>query len=116
MFAQIRPVQQLVQLMANARMETIRGAGHCSWLTHCAELRSRLRAFPHDVAASDTSKTVSDAPVLSDGTVALDAFQLAQAESHLAGEDDELARRFGWFPRRSTLAGVCESIARWREQ
>jgi hypothetical protein len=28
-----------------------------------------------------------------------------EAESHLTGED-ELARHFGWFPRRLTLAGV----------
>ena len=58
-----------------------------------------------------------DVPLrLTDGAVVLDAFQPEDAASHLAGEDEELARRFGWFPRRSTLAGVCESIARWREQ
>src|SRR5260221_2396567 len=62
------------------------------------------------------STTVSDAPVLSDWTVALDALQVADAESHLAGEDDELARRFGWFPRRSSLEGVHQYITRWREQ
>jgi hypothetical protein len=57
-----------------------------------------------------------DAPVISDGTVILDLFQLEDAESHLAGEDEELARRFGWFPRQSTLMGVRESIARWRQE
>jgi len=56
-----------------------------------------------------------NAPVISDGTVILDLFQLEDAVSHLAGEDDELERRFGWFPRRSTLVGVRESIARWRQ-
>ena len=56
------------------------------------------------------------APNLTDGTVVLDAFQLEDADSHLAGEDEEQARRFGWFPRRSTLAGVQETIARWRDQ
>jgi len=56
------------------------------------------------------------APRLTDGTVVLDAFRPEDADSHLAGEDEELARRFGWFPRRSTLAGVRETIARWRDQ
>ena len=48
--------------------------------------------------------------------VVLDAFRPEDADSHLAGEDEEQARRFGWFPRRSTLAGVREAIARWRDQ
>jgi hypothetical protein len=53
---------------------------------------------------------------LTDGTVVLDAFQPEDADSHLAGEDEEQARRFGWFPRCSTLAGVRETIARSRDQ
>jgi RimJ/RimL family protein N-acetyltransferase len=56
------------------------------------------------------------APRLTDGTVVLDAFQPEDADSHLAGEDEEQARRFGWFPRRSTLAGVRATIARWHDQ
>ncbi len=39
------PVQQLVQLMPDARYELVEGAGHCIWLTHPDELRSRLRLF-----------------------------------------------------------------------
>jgi hypothetical protein len=37
------------------------------------------------------------------------------ADSDLAGEAEELARRFGWFPRRSTLAGVRATIAGWHD-
>jgi RimJ/RimL family protein N-acetyltransferase len=48
--------------------------------------------------------------------VTLDAFQMQDADSHLAGEDDELAMRFGWFPQRSTLDGVRASIARWQQE
>ena len=50
-----------------------------------------------------------------DGTVVLDAFQPEDADSHLAGEDEEQARRFGWFPRRSTLARVRATIDRWHD-
>jgi RimJ/RimL family protein N-acetyltransferase len=78
-------------------------------------LRSRPRLFLHGLSANENVKDF-DTPVLSDGMVTLDAFQLQDAESHLAGEDEELARRFGWFPNRSTLAGVRESIARWQQE
>jgi RimJ/RimL family protein N-acetyltransferase len=58
-------------------------------------------------------------PVLSDGVVQLDALTLSDAEAHWAGEDEEQARRFGWYPRRSTLDGVRAHIlaceAEWRQ-
>jgi RimJ/RimL family protein N-acetyltransferase len=56
------------------------------------------------------------APRLTDGTVVLDAFEPEDAANHLAGEDDEMARRFGWFPRRSSPASVGEAITHWRDQ
>jgi RimJ/RimL family protein N-acetyltransferase len=59
------------------------------------------------------------APVLSDGVVVLECLSLADASSHWAGEDDEQARRFGWYPRRSSLDGVRTFIIdrqrQWRE-
>jgi RimJ/RimL family protein N-acetyltransferase len=59
------------------------------------------------------------APVLSDGVVVVDCLTLADAPSHWAGEDDEQARRFGWYPRRSTLDGVRKFIVdgqlQWRD-
>jgi len=39
---------------------------------------------------------------LTDGTVVLDAFQPEDASSHLAGEDEEQARRFGWRDAATT--------------
>jgi RimJ/RimL family protein N-acetyltransferase len=58
-------------------------------------------------------------PVLTDAVVQLDALRLSDAEAHWAGEDDEHARRFGWYPRRSTLEGVRAYIVRceaeWRD-
>jgi uridine kinase len=59
------------------------------------------------------------APMLSDGVVTVDCLTLADAYTHWAGEDDEHARRFGWYPRRSTLDGVrafiLEGQLQWRE-
>lgn len=54
-------------------------------------------------------------PTLTDGVVLLDAHTLADAEAHLAGEDEEQARRFGWYPARSTLDGIRAAFARWLE-
>ncbi len=41
---------------------------------------------------------------------------LANTAALLAGEDDEHARRFGWFPARSTDRTVEAAIERWEEQ
>jgi RimJ/RimL family protein N-acetyltransferase len=59
---------------------------------------------------------MADVPTLSDGVVVLDAWTLADVAAQLAGEDDEQAWRFGWFPRRSTEETVRAAIERWREQ
>ena len=59
------------------------------------------------------------APTLTDGVVVLDGFSPADVAAHLAGEDDEQARRFGWWPRRSTgetvRATIERRIAEWAE-
>jgi hypothetical protein len=73
----------------------------------------RKIAFARSLYPCYARRTVyTGAPQLTDETVVLDAFRLQDAEAHLAGEDEELARRFGWFPRQSTLAGVRETIER----
>jgi hypothetical protein len=41
-------------------------------------------------------------PVITDGVVELGAHTMADLDAHLAGEDEETARRFGWWPRAST--------------
>jgi RimJ/RimL family protein N-acetyltransferase len=51
---------------------------------------------------------------LADGELLLDGFTREDAPAQLAGEDEEHARRFGWHPRRSTLATVERAIARWQ--
>jgi RimJ/RimL family protein N-acetyltransferase len=55
-------------------------------------------------------------PTLTDGVVVLDALTLADAEAHLAGEDEEHARRFGWFPRSSTVETARNAIGRWQQE
>lgn len=56
------------------------------------------------------------APRLTDGVVALDQHTLTDAEAHLAGEDEEQARRFGWYPARSTPESVRRAIESWQAQ
>ena len=56
------------------------------------------------------------APRLTDGVIVLDAFALTDVAAHVAGEDDEQARRFGWYPKRSTEAGARMAIEAWQAQ
>jgi RimJ/RimL family protein N-acetyltransferase len=56
------------------------------------------------------------APRLSDGILVLDAFALRDVSAQLAGEDEEHARRFGWFPARSTEQTVRAAIRGWQKQ
>jgi [ribosomal protein S5]-alanine N-acetyltransferase len=58
---------------------------------------------------------VAETPTLTDGVVILDGFTADDTAAHLAGEDEEHARRFGWFPRRSTEDSVRAAIRRWQE-
>lgn len=52
---------------------------------------------------------------LTDGVVVLNGITLNDVEAHLAGEDEEQARRFGWYPKRSTVETVTAAILRWQE-
>lgn len=56
---------------------------------------------------------VDQVPVLSDDVVTLDVHSEADIASHLAGEDQETARRFGWWPNRSTEASVRKAFGDW---
>jgi RimJ/RimL family protein N-acetyltransferase len=52
-------------------------------------------------------------PVLRGPVVSLDGFRAGDAPAHAAGEDEETARRFGWWPARSTPGDVLRAFARW---
>lgn len=66
-------------------------------------------------SARTAAGSARQAPKLSDGVVLLDGFNLRDAGAHLAGEDDEHARRFGWYPEHSTIETVRRAIRRWQE-
>src|SRR5262245_33492028 len=55
------------------------------------------------------------APTLTDGVVQLDEFGAGDVDAHLANEDEELARRFGWWPKRSTADNVRAAFEHWAE-
>lgn len=52
-------------------------------------------------------------PRLQDGVIVLDHFTAADVSAHLAGEDEETARRFGWWPESSTEETVRAAYERW---
>ncbi len=52
-------------------------------------------------------------PALHDGVITLNGHTDDDIPAHLAGEDEETARRFGWWPKRSTSATVRDAFARW---
>jgi RimJ/RimL family protein N-acetyltransferase len=54
-------------------------------------------------------------PRLSDGVVHLDGFGAGDVDAHLANEDEEMARRFGWWPDRSMAHHARAAFERWAE-
>jgi RimJ/RimL family protein N-acetyltransferase len=56
------------------------------------------------------------APRLSDGLLVLDAFTLRDVAAQVDAEDEEHARRFGWYPKHSTDETVRIAILRWQEE
>jgi RimJ/RimL family protein N-acetyltransferase len=50
-------------------------------------------------------------PDLADGVVILTRYTDDDVRAHLAGEDEETARRFGWWPRTPTEATVQDTFA-----
>lgn len=53
------------------------------------------------------------APELRGERILLNAHTDADVAAHVAGEDEETARRFGWWPRRSTEQTVRAAYANW---
>ncbi len=50
---------------------------------------------------------------LTDGVIVLNGYTSDDIAAHLAGEDEETARRFGWWPQTSTEATVRDAFDRW---
>jgi RimJ/RimL family protein N-acetyltransferase len=55
-------------------------------------------------------------PVLTDDLVRLDAHRESDIPAHIEGEDDETARRFGWWPRRSSEETVRTAYEEWAQE
>lgn len=56
----------------------------------------------------------NNVPTLTDGVVILNGYTLDDVAAHLAGEDEETAQRFGWYPARSTPETVRAAILGWQ--
>jgi RimJ/RimL family protein N-acetyltransferase len=52
-------------------------------------------------------------PRYQDERVVLTGYAFADVDEHLAGEDEETARRLGWWPNRSTHQTVMSSFRSW---
>lgn len=55
-------------------------------------------------------------PAVVDGVILLDGHRLNDVAAMVAGEDEELARRFGWWPARSTRQDGQAAVERWQHQ
>ncbi|WP_169736704.1 GNAT family N-acetyltransferase [Pseudonocardia spinosispora] len=56
---------------------------------------------------------MSAVPDYSDGVVLLTEYVLGDLRAHLLGEDEETARRFGWWPEVSTEQSVLAAFEDW---
>jgi RimJ/RimL family protein N-acetyltransferase len=56
---------------------------------------------------------VTAVPELRNDGIILNAHNDSEVAAHLAGEDEETARRFGWWPARSTEETVRAAYATW---
>jgi len=56
-----------------------------------------------------------ETPRYEDEEVVLTGYGLADVDDHLAGEDEETARRFGWWPKRSTAETVVAAFGVWAQ-
>jgi RimJ/RimL family protein N-acetyltransferase len=59
---------------------------------------------------------VAPVPTLRGGGVILTGHDPRDAAAHAAGEDEETALRFGWWPARSTEQTVLAAYQRWAAQ
>jgi RimJ/RimL family protein N-acetyltransferase len=52
-------------------------------------------------------------PLYEDGEILLSGYSLEDVDDHATGEDEETARRFGWWPKRSTPETVTAVFKNW---
>lgn len=88
-------------------------------MARCGQDRSdRERHLHLDIAPTETLSVVHHfevVPRLSDGVVVLDAHRPDDIEAHVAGEDEETAHRFGWWPAKSDASTVERAFRDWTD-
>lgn len=57
----------------------------------------------------------SPTPTYSDGLILLIGYTADDIEDHLAGEDEETARQFRWWPKHSTRESVQRAFSDWAD-
>jgi GrpB-like predicted nucleotidyltransferase (UPF0157 family)/L-amino acid N-acyltransferase YncA len=103
----LRADEGLAEIYADAKKQA--AAEH-------AEDRSAYQQAKSDTIEVLLDRAADRTPRLNDAVVLLNGFRAADASPHLEGEDDETARRFGWWPERSTTETVATAIRRWQHQ
>jgi RimJ/RimL family protein N-acetyltransferase len=56
---------------------------------------------------------IFETPLYEDDNNALTGYRESDVAEHLRGEDEETARRFGWWPKRSTSKTVMAAFRSW---
>jgi len=109
------PRTQTVPESPPDQREPDRSACHVEYILTLT--RAGDRRHPPGVSASDgdCKQARITVPTLTDGVVRVDGFTLEDVEAHLAGEDEQTARRSGWWPKRSTPETVANAIRRWND-
>lgn len=62
---------------------------------------------------NSTMKLIYETPEFSDDEIILTGHGLDDIPSQVAGEDDEMAKRLGWWPNRSTAEHVLAAYRAW---
>lgn len=78
--------------------------------------RSRAESAPENDQPLTYWGRMPVVPTLCDGVIMVNTFTDDDVAVHLASEDEETARRFGWWPKTSTQTTVRDAIARWTNE
>lgn len=87
--------------------------GDLLWPAHRPHSLPAARKSHADGGRSLHYSLVTAVPELRNDGIILNAHNDSEVAAHVAGEDEETARRFGWWPARSTEETVRAAYATW---